>query len=192
MAVGLSRYRQIVSAFFLAASVLASVAFAQTAPSSANETVPTTAAPPPVGTTTVAPPVTPFQQHSRHKRSPYSSLSVSNRSRDYYRVAWGVDLMSAKLVESGQIVRFSYRVVDPKSAKTLNDKKLNPVLIDEAAHVKLIVPSLEKVGELRQSSAPEEGKVYWMAFSNRGGPVKRGDRVSVGIGRFRADGLIVE
>jgi hypothetical protein len=192
MAVGLSRYRQIVSAFFLAASVLASMAFAQTSPSSANETVPTTAASPPVVTPTPTPRVTPFPQHSRHKRSPYSSLSVSYRARDYYRVAWGVDLMSAKLVESGQIIRFSYRVVNPERAKTLNDKKLNPILIDEAAHVKLVVPSLEKVGELRQSSAPEQGKVYWMAFSNRGGPVKHGDRVSVSIGKFRADGLVID
>jgi hypothetical protein len=100
--------------------------------------------------------------------------------------------MSAKLVESGQIIRFSYRVVNPERAKTLNDKKLNPILIDEAAHVKLVVPSLEKVGELRQSSAPEQGKVYWMAFSNRGGPVKHGDRVSVSIGKFRADGLVID
>lgn len=100
--------------------------------------------------------------------------------------------MSAKLAESGQVVRFSYRILDPEKAKTLNDKKFNPVLIDEVAHVKLIVPSLEKVGELRQSSTPEAGKLYWMAFSNRGAPVKRGDRVSVTIGKFRADGLIIE
>ena len=70
MAVGFIRYRQIASVFFLAAFVLASMAFAQTAPTSANETVPTTAAPPPVGTTTVAPRVTPSQQHSRHKALP--------------------------------------------------------------------------------------------------------------------------
>ena len=89
-------------------------------------------------------------------------------------------------------VRFNYRIVDHGKAKILNDKKFNPVLIDEIAHVGLVVPSLEKVGELRQSSTPEVGKIYWMAFSNRGAPVKRGDRVSVAIGKFRADGLIIE
>ena len=54
------------------------------------------------------------------------------------------------------------------------------------------MPSLEKVGQLRQSSTPETGKIYWMAFSNKGRLVKRGDHVSVVIGKFRADGLVVE
>jgi len=51
---------------------------------------------------------------------------------------------------------------------------------------------LEQVGQLRQSADPEEGKSYWMAFSNKGLLVKRGDRVSVVIGQFRADGLVVD
>jgi len=45
---------------------------------------------------------------------------------------------------------------------------------------------------LRQSSTPEMGKTYWMAFSNKGGVVKRGDRVDIVIGQFRAEGLIVD
>jgi len=55
-----------------------------------------------------------------------------------------------------------------------------------------VVPSLEKVGKLRQSSTPQAGKSYWMAFSNKGRLVKRGDRVNVVIGKFRADGLVVD
>jgi len=51
---------------------------------------------------------------------------------------------------------------------------------------------LEQVGQLRQSTDPEEGKSYWMAFSNKGRPVKRGDNVSVVIGTFKADGLVVD
>jgi len=54
------------------------------------------------------------------------------------------------------------------------------------------VPSMEKVGKLRQSSAPEEGKVYWMAFSNKGRLVKPGDHVNVVIGDFHVDGIIVQ
>jgi hypothetical protein len=33
---------------------------------------------------------------------------------------------------------------------------------------------------------------YWMAFSNTGRPVKRGDRVTVVIGNFQAQGLNVD
>ncbi len=91
-----------------------------------------------------------------------------------------------------ELIRFSYHVVDPERAKILNDKKSEPSLIDPQAQVKLVVPSLEKVGQLRQSSTPIAGKSYWMAFSNKGRVVKRGDRVIVQIGNFRADGLVVE
>ena len=123
----------------------------------------------------------------RHRPQP-----VSKRARQYYSLIWGVDSLSARSVESGEIIRFSYRVLDAKKAAALNDKKNEPSLIDPQAGVKLVVPSLEKVGKLRQSSTPESGKVYWMAFSNKGRYVKPGHRVSVEIGTFRADGLIVE
>jgi len=110
----------------------------------------------------------------------------------YYALVWGVDSLSVKAVESGEIIRFSYRVIDPVKAKTLNDKKLEPALIVPEKGLKLVVPSLEQVGSLRQSSSPEAGKAYWMAFSNSGRMVKRGDRVIVAIGNFHAEGLNVD
>lgn len=122
----------------------------------------------------------------------YQPNRLSKRASAFYGLVWGVDALSVRAVESGQIIRFSYSVVDPERARTLNDKSLEPELIDPAAGVKLVVPSLEKVGQLRQSSAPEAGKSYWMAFSNKGRLVKRGDRVDVVIGKFRAVGLVVE
>jgi hypothetical protein len=171
---------------------LLTAASAQTIPGNANPASSSSTTSPVSDASNLITHTTTFPRHAQRRRSPYSSLAVSYRARDYYRRTWGVDLLSTKLAESGQVVRFNYRIVDPEKAKILNDKKFNPVLIDEIAHVRLAVPSLEKVGELRQSSTPEVGKIYWMAFSNRGAPVKRGDRVSVAIGKFRADGLIVE
>jgi hypothetical protein len=131
----------------------------------------------------------------RHKHiSPYHSTAVSTHARDFYQIKWGVDSLSAKLVESGQMIRFSYRVIDAGKAKVLNDKKSDPFLIDEKAHVKLVVPNLEKVGDLRQttSSGLEAGRLYWVVFSNKGRVVKAGNRVSIVIGKFRADGLVVQ
>ena len=77
-------------------------------------------------------------------------------------------------------------------AKMLNDKKLEPSLLDPRAGVKLVIPSLEKVGKLRQTSTPEAGRSYWMAFLNKGRLVKRGDHVDLVIGPFRAQGLVVD
>jgi hypothetical protein len=111
---------------------------------------------------------------------------------EYYGLVWGVESLSVKWAESGEMIRFSYRVIDAEKAKALNDKKAEPSLIDPQAGVQLVVPSLEQVGQLRQSSTPEAGKSYWMAFSNSGRLVKRGDRVDVVIGQFHAKGLLVE
>jgi hypothetical protein len=117
---------------------------------------------------------------------------LSRRAEMYYHGVWGVDDLKVKQAESGEMIKFTWRVLDPVKAKTLNDKKLKPVLIDPQAGVQLVVPTMEKVGQLRQSSTPEAGKSYWMAFSNSGRPVKRGDRVDVVIGQFKAEGLVVE
>jgi len=54
------------------------------------------------------------------------------------------------------------------------------------------VPSMDKVGQLRQSGPPEAGKTYWMVFSNKGNLVRPGHRVGVVIGAFRATSLAVE
>ena len=120
---------------------------------------------------------------------------LNHRSRHatmYYEGMWGVDSLRVKLAESGELVRFNYRVLDPEKAAALNDKKVEPELYDAEAGVKLVVPQMEKVGKLRQSSTPKAGMTYWMAFSNPTRVVKRGHRVDVVIGSFRANNLLVE
>ncbi len=122
----------------------------------------------------------------------YQPSRFSRRATLYYGQIWGVDSLSVKATEQGELIRFAYRVVDADRAQVLNDKKLEPELIDLQAGVKLVVPQMEKVGKLRQNPTPEAGRSYWMAFSNKGRLVKPGHRVSVVIGQFRADGLVVE
>ena len=123
---------------------------------------------------------------------PYRPDRFAQKAGRYYKLVWGVDSLTVKLAESGELVRFSWRVLDPEKAKALGDKKLDPALVDPQAGVSLVVPVMEKIGQLRQGVAPEAGKTYWMAFSNKGRLVKRGARVNVVIGEFRADGLVVD
>ena len=118
---------------------------------------------------------------------------MAKRAEAYYEAVWGIEDLNVKAVESGVILRFSYRVLDPEKAKALSDKKVDPFLISPEKGVKLVIPSMEKVGQLRQ--APHEleaGKSYWMAFSNNGLVLKKGDRVDIVIGSFHAEGLLVE
>ena len=114
------------------------------------------------------------------------------RARVYYSLNWGIDSFTVKAVEAGELIRFSYRVVDPYKARVINDKTIEAFLIAPAAHVQLVVPTIEKVGQLRQSSTPKAGMTYWMAFSNPTRVVKPGHRVDVVIGSFRANNLVVE
>ncbi len=117
---------------------------------------------------------------------------LSRRAEMYYEGVWGVGELHVKVAESGELIRFNYRVLDPEKAVALNDKKVEPELFDAQGKVKLVVPELEKVGKLRQSSTPKAGMTYWMAFSNPTLAVKRGHRVDVVIGSFRANNLVVE
>ncbi|MEO8306481.1 MAG: hypothetical protein ABI616_00390 [Pseudomonadota bacterium] len=134
---------------------------------------------------------TPTAATSPKKASPYVP-GMTTDAKKYYAMTWGVDQLRVRLAESNQLVRFDYRVLDSTKAAPLNDRASNPLLLDEAAHAVLYVPQMEKVGPLRQSMPPKDGQVYWMVFSNKGEPVKAGHKVSVVIGSFRADGLVVQ
>src|ERR1700720_992742 len=55
-------------------------------------------------------------------------VQIPRRAQAYYGAVWGIESPSVKAVESGEIIRFSWRVIDADKAKTLNDKKLEPSL----------------------------------------------------------------
>jgi len=139
----------------------------------------------PAGAQSPASASVPAPQHYRQTRVP-------KREANYYKLLWGVDSFAVKSTESGELIRFTYRVVDSSKANALNDKNSEPVLIDPKAGVQLVVPTMDKIGKLRQTASIEAGKLCWIAFSNKGGYVKRGDHVIVAIGSFRIDGLAVQ
>jgi hypothetical protein len=139
----------------------------------------------------------PAQARAPVKGAPESAHTVLAKhlpmqAQRYYEGVWGIDSLTVKYTESGELIRFSYRVLNAEKAAALNDKKAEPSLIDPQAGVKLVVPQMEKIGQLRQSSTPMPGKQYWMAFSNNGRRVRPGHRVDVQIGSFHAQGLVVE
>jgi len=134
----------------------------------------------------------PAGARSHPRPSHYAPDRFAGRAGLNYRLIWGIDSISVRLVESGELVRFTYRVLDPSKAHVLNDKQAQATLDDPKAGVSLLVPTMEKVGQLRQTAAPETGRSYWVTFSNKGRRVKRGDRVDVVIGQFKANNLVVD
>ncbi len=170
----MNRNKLMLLAGLLASSILLSNAAAQIAPAQPKRegmpaTTPTTPVPPLEDSAT---------WHARHDT--------------FFRRNWGVDIVGVRYVSSGMMLEFSYRVLDAKKAAALNDKQATPWLIDETTGMKFEVPQMEKVGQLRQTAPPQVGRIYWMVFGNTGRTVKPGSRVSVVIGNFRADGLVVE
>ena len=106
---------------------------------------------------------------------------------------WGIQVSGLRLSAGGHMVDFRYRVTDPLKASKLGKPESKPALIDEATGTALLVPKTPKVGPLRQTSKQlDTGRIYWMLFANRGQVVKRGSRVTITIGDFRVEHLLVE
>jgi hypothetical protein len=123
---------------------------------------------------------------------PETAASWHARRGLYFQRNWGIDIIGVRRVSSGLMLRFDYRVVDPSRATGLNDRKARPYLIDEATRTALAVPAMENIGELRQMSAFEANRTYFMIFGNPGALVQHGGRVTLVVGDLRAEGLVVD
>ena len=108
---------------------------------------------------------------------------------------WGVKVSGVRLTAAGYMLDFRYTIKDPEKAAPLVTRKIKPFLVDSESGAELIVPTPPKVGALRSNSRnalPIADRCYFILFANPGGLVKQGNRVSVVIGDFRVDDLIVE
>lgn len=122
-----------------------------------------------------------------------SPTSTSNpRDKTLMKRLWGVEVMYVREAAAGYMLEFRFKVVDASLATPLFNRAVKPVLIVERTGAAFAVPAPGKVGELRNSETPENGRIYWMLFANPGNYVKPGEKVSVKIGDFLADGLVVE
>lgn len=105
---------------------------------------------------------------------------------------WGIEITSLQMSAAGHMVDFRYRVLDAKKAETLFSPENKAYLIDEASRKVLSVPTTAKVGPLRTTGDIKEGRIYWMFFGNTPGLVKSGSKVTVVIGDFRAENLVIQ
>lgn len=105
---------------------------------------------------------------------------------------WGIQILSMRLSAGGYMLDFRYRVTDPEKAAPLFGRKIKPKLIDQASGATFMVPEPPKVGALRQTRTPKAGKNYFIIFANPGNYVKKGNKVTVAMGEFKAENLVVE
>ena len=105
---------------------------------------------------------------------------------------WGIEVASIRLSTHDHMIDYRYRVLDADKAADLFKRQIKPFLVHQKSGKVLAVPETAKLGPLRNSNIPQEGKIYWMFFGNSGNLVKAGDEVTVVIGEFRVENLIVE
>jgi hypothetical protein len=105
----------------------------------------------------------------------------------------GIKVLSIRRTASDYMLDFRYRVLDAEKAAALMDRKIMPKLIIEETGRMLQVPVSSKLGPLRQSPKYAKNDTnYFMFFANPGRAVKAGDKVTIVIGDFRVEHLVVE
>jgi hypothetical protein len=105
---------------------------------------------------------------------------------------WGIQIESMRLTSSGYMLDFRYRVVDASKAQPLFERKIKPVLRDDASGAEMAVPVPPKTGALRSSNDAKAGRTYFMFFANPARFVKKGNTVTVTIGAFSVSGIAVD
>ena len=104
---------------------------------------------------------------------------------------WGVQLKGVRLASAGYMLDFRYHVTDAEKAKPLFDRRNPAILTDQDSGAKMMVPVPPKTGALRSTRPPKAGRTYFMFFANPGQFIKAGKKVTVTIGEFKAEGLVV-
>jgi hypothetical protein len=111
---------------------------------------------------------------------------------------WGIRLLGIRTTAAGYALDFRYQVLDPKKAAPLLQRQysLSPYVLVERSGAKLGVPFTDKAGSLRSSVTDADqiraGRNYGALFANPARHVKPGDRVTVVLGDFKAEHLLVQ
>jgi len=117
---------------------------------------------------------------------------VSSQQR-HLEEKWGVEIQGVRLAAADYMLDFRYRVLDADKAAPILDRQIKPHVIVERTGHKLQVPISSKLGPLRQSQThPQAGRNYYAFFANPGRHVQRGDLLTVVVGDFTVEHLMVQ
>jgi len=101
---------------------------------------------------------------------------------------YGIEILGARLVADGDIVRLNYRVVDYDTAK--RSLKGEARLVPDGADRPLPVMSTGRLGPLQQRPS-RMGRPQFMLFTNAGRVLRAGDRAVLVVGEARVAGIPV-
>jgi hypothetical protein len=120
------------------------------------------------------------------------AITQKKQAADSIEEKWGIKIGAIRLTARDYMLDFRYRVKDPDKAAPILRRGQEAFLIDQATGKKLPVPTT-KVGPMRSTTVqPKADRQYVVLFSNLNKIVKRGNKVTVVIGDFKAENLTVE
>ncbi len=122
---------------------------------------------------------------------PTLAKAVAGDASNEMAKKWGIEVAAIHTAAAGNMVDFRYKVLDAEKASALFSKKTKPYLIHQKTGKVLEVPRTAKVGPLMSSYHPKQDRIYWMFFGNQTKLVQKGDKVTVVIGDFKAENLVV-
>lgn len=128
------------------------------------------------------------------KPAPYATVNISAEEAKELADKWGVELLGMRLTTAGYMLDFRFRVMDADKALPLFDHRIKPYIVAERSNIKLPVPMATKVGAFRPTNRGKNikaDKTYYMIFGNPDRHVKVGEKVTVAIGDFKVEHLMV-
>ena len=128
------------------------------------------------------------------KPAPYATVNISAEEAQELADKWGVELLGMRLTTAGYMLDFRFRVMDADKALPLFDHRIKPHIVADRSNIKLPVPMSTKVGAFRPTNRGKNikaDKTYYMIFGNPDRHVKAGEKVTVVIGDFKVEHLMV-
>ncbi|MDH4109074.1 MAG: hypothetical protein OEW35_12195 [Gammaproteobacteria bacterium] len=124
----------------------------------------------------------------------YAEVNIDAEAARKLEEDWGVQVLGIRLGASEYMLDFRFRVVDADKALPLFDQRIKPYVIADKSSIKLPVPMAAKVGAFRPTNRGKNitaDRNYYIVFGNPDRHVDAGETVTVVIGDFRVDRLLV-
>ena len=109
---------------------------------------------------------------------------------------WGIKLYGIRWTAAGYMLEMKFRVLDPDKAFPLLKRDVKRYVVVEKSGAVLEVPFTQKLGSLkssvRTSNMVKKDYNYIALFANPNKHVNSGDKVTLVIGNFMAENLVVQ
>lgn len=106
---------------------------------------------------------------------------------------WGVKVVSVRLTAANNLINMKYRMIDADKVYSMVKLKDKPYLVHQDSGRRFTVPRLPKVGSLASNyrkAGPD--RTLFTMFTNVGQTIKRGDKITIVMGKIRIKDVVME